>query len=85
MLVIFKKIYWFEMVEIIFVTMKYLRVYDTIKTHEISLNLPDLLTVLEVKRSKILQKLNKRDCFLFKFNFFMAFLTQRLIYTINIW
>ena len=42
--------------------------------------------VLEVKRSKILQKLNKRD-FLFTFlvSFFMSLFAQKLIYTIDIW
>ena len=45
-----------------------------------------IFSVLEVKRSKILQKLNKRDCpFIFLVSFFMAFLAQKLIYTINIW
>ena len=41
---------------------------------------------LEVKRSKTLQKLNKKDCF---FNIlgliFMAFLAQKLIYTVTIY
>ena len=43
--------------------------------------------VLEVKRSKMLQKLNKRDCFCLHYlvSFFMAFLVQKLIFTINIW
>ena len=51
---------------------------------EISLNFPELFIigkygghlaifwVLEVKRSKILQKLNKRDCFLFTFSVFVG-------------
>ena len=42
--------------------------------------------VLEVKKSKIFKKFNKR-LFLFTFlvSFFEAFLAQKLIYTINIW
>ena len=44
-----------------------------------------IFSVLEVKRSKLLQKLNKRDWFcLFLDSFFMAFLMQRLIHTIDI-
>ena len=45
-----------------------------------------IFSVLEVKRSKLSEKLNKRYCFLFKFlvSFFMAFLAQKLIYTITI-
>ena len=43
--------------------------------------------VLEIKTSKIVQKLNNRDCFIdiLGFIFFMAFLAQKLIYTINVW
>ena len=42
--------------------------------------------VVEVKRSKILQKLNKRNCFcVHSVSYLMAFLPQRLIYTIRIW
>ena len=48
-----------------------------------------LFWILEVKRSKILQILNKRDCFylhsLQRFAFFTAFLAQNLIYTTNIY
>ena len=45
-----------------------------------------VFSILEVKRSKILQKLNKRNCFcVHSVSFLMAFLPQRLIYTIRIW
>ena len=41
---------------------------------------------LEVKRSTILQKLNKRDCFCNILGLiFMALLAQKLIYTVNIY
>ena len=44
-----------------------------------------IFLVLEVKRSKTLQKLNIGDCFCLHswFHFFMTFLAQKLIYTIN--
>ena len=38
---------------------------------------PSFISVLEVERSKILQKLNIQE-------FFMAFLAQKLTYTINL-
>ena len=44
-----------------------------------------IFCVPEVKISEILQKLNIQDCFCLHCSFFMVFLAQKLIYTINIW
>ena len=47
-----------------------------------------MCSVLEVKRSKILQKLNKRHCFCLHFLVYLDFTffcKSKLIYTINIW
>ena len=44
-----------------------------------------ILSILEVYRSEILQKLNKRDRFcLYSWFHFLTFLAQNLTYTINI-
>ena len=63
-----------------FIIEKYVEIRFENRGHHI------IFSVLEVKRSKVLQKLNKRQ-FLFTFFvlFFIAFLMQRLIYKINIW
>ena len=44
-----------------------------------------IFSILEINRSKILQKINKSDCFCLHswLHFFMAFLAQKLIYTLN--
>ena len=64
----------------LFIIGKYVKIRFKNRSHHA------IFWVLEVKRSKTLQKLNKRD-FLFTFlvSFFMAFLAQKLVYTINIW